>query len=238
MSLLPLPGRPTRSPDEFQEISDPGYRVAKDGWSPAGLVAVQNERRRLSRDLHDGLGPSLAGIQLQLDTARALLPPGSDVAGLLTGCVAALRDMVTQVRRIIEDLRPSALDELGLADAMRALAAELSHPSLWIETDLPPALPALPPATEVAIYRIVAEALTNVVRHSAATRATVSLTCRSGFVVVCVTDDGVGLPRRYRRRIGLRSIGERVAELRGECGVVNMARGTCLRVRLPLRTVD
>jgi len=125
-------------------------------------VAREVERRRLRRDVHDGVGPSLAAIRLRVETAIALLPPGSASGSLLADVPRDLHDMGTEMRRITEDLRPPALERLGLGGALAELVGRLSNPALPVELVLPDRLPALSPGTELATYRIAAEALADV----------------------------------------------------------------------------
>ena len=134
------------------------------------VLAREEERRRLRRDLHDGIGPALAGLTLKTETARALLPPGSDGASRqLRDLSEEIRRTVVDVRRLVEGLRPPALDELGLAGACAQAVERLTAGSgLAASVHASDDLPALPAAVEVAAYRIVVEAVTNTVRHARA----------------------------------------------------------------------
>ena len=132
------------------------------------VLAREEERRRLRRDLHDGIGPALAGLTLKTETARALLPPGTDGASRqLHDLSEEIRRTVVDVRRLVEGLRPPALDELGLAGAC-AQAVERLTAGAGVSASVRASddLPALPAAVEVAAYRIVVEAVTNTVRHA------------------------------------------------------------------------
>jgi signal transduction histidine kinase len=141
------------------------------------VVAREEERRRLRRDLHDGIGPALAGLTLKTETARALLPPGTDGASRqLHDLSEEIRRTVVDVRRLVEGLRPPALDELGLAGACAQAVERLTAGSgLAATVEACNDLPALPAAVEVAAYRIVVEAVTNTVRHARARRCRVSM---------------------------------------------------------------
>ena len=143
------------------------------------VLAREEERRRLRRDLHDGIGPALAGLTLKAETARALLPPGSDGASRQLGDLSEeIRRTVVDVRRLVEGLRPPALDELGLADACAQAVDRLTGGSgLAATVHASDDLPALPAAVEVAAYRIVVEAVTNTVRHACARSCRVSIAC-------------------------------------------------------------
>ncbi len=197
----------------------------------------EEERRRLRRDLHDGLGPSLAGMTMQVGAARALL--ATDVAQASTALGELERELqacVTEVRRVVDDLRPPALDQVGLARAIRqrtlAFSAAARGPEIAVSA--PSDLPELPAAVEVAAYRIATEAVTNTVRHAGATRCDVTLTLASGLVVEIV-DDGIGLTEQHRAGVGLRSMRERAEELGGTLTAQGQpGRGTRIRAELPL----
>src|SRR5215831_2998873 len=153
------------------------------------VTAREEERRRIRRDLHDGLGPALAGIAMQLDAARRLMRPDPDTAGqLLQHFREQAQAAITDIRRLVYELRPPALDDLGLTGALAQHAASCSTPGgLQVSIDTGPALPA---AVEVAAYRIATEAVTNVARHAGARTATVTLTASENRLQVEVTDDG------------------------------------------------
>jgi two-component system NarL family sensor kinase len=154
------------------------------------VTAREEERRRLRRDLHDGLGPTLTGVALSADAATNLLATDpSRTRALLTGVSADVRTAIAEVRRLVEDLRPPALDELGLLGALRQRAEHLVRTPLQLRLDVPATVPALSAAVEVAAYRIATEALTNVVRHAHASSVVVRLRCADELEVE-VTDDG------------------------------------------------
>jgi signal transduction histidine kinase len=203
------------------------------------VTAREEERRRLRRDLHDGLGPQLASLTLTLAAARELLRHDVDAADRLLGELAAHTQVaIADIRRVVYDLRPPALDDLGLVLALREQATQYSHSGLQITIDAPERLPALPAAVEVATYRIVQEALTNVVRHARARSCAVSLTLGEALDVV-IKDDGVGLPRRGRAGVGLTSMRERTAELGGLCRIESApGSGTSIHARLPLPSAE
>jgi two-component system NarL family sensor kinase len=207
--------------------------------SRAGLVtAREDERRRLRRDLHDGLGPTLAGLTLGLDTARARSAGQPQLQELLGKLKLETQRAVTDVRRIVYGLRPPALDELGLAGSLREEVGRLQFeaPALTVTLDAPDdGLADLPAAVEVACYRIVTEALTNVTRHAKATRCAVRIQLNHGLRVD-VTDDGVGLPIGWRAGVGIASMRERVTELGGDLVIEpSLPRGTRISARLPAR---
>jgi signal transduction histidine kinase len=199
------------------------------------VAAREEERRRLHRDLHDGLGPQLASLTLTIAAARELLPHDAAAAdALLQELATHTQAAVADVRRVVYNLRPPALDDLGLVLALREQAARYEQAGLTITIDAPEPLPPLPAAVEVATYRIVQEALTNVVRHARAHHAAVRLTLGDALCIE-IQDDGVGLPQGRRAGVGLSSMRERTAELGGACQVESWpGRGTRIRAQLPL----
>jgi signal transduction histidine kinase len=200
------------------------------------VTAREEERRRLRRDLHDGVGPSLAGITLKLDAARNLLPrdPGA-VDALLAELKVQTQAAIADVRRAVYDLRPPALDELGLVSALRVHADRLAGDGLQIVVEAPPALPALPAAVEVAAYRITLEALTNIIRHSEARTCLVRLSLSNDCLIVELTDDGRGIPADVRAGVGLTAMRERAVELGGTFEVGSkLGSGGHVAATLPL----
>ncbi|GAA3579649.1 hypothetical protein GCM10022419_071410 [Nonomuraea rosea] len=253
------------------------------------VAAREEERRRLRRDLHDGLGPSLAGIRLRLDGARHTLGAGSPVAPLLVEASGETAWCLREIRQIIDDLRPPVLDDMGLLAALdhlatrfgaaaptaaptaaplaghapdrsagrsadgsagrsagrsadrggdRAMDGTAAHTAgrMIVRTELPGALPALPAATEVAAYRIAAEALTNAVRHSGAGRIELGLAVAGPWLELRIADDGAGLPATPAREgVGLRSMAERAEEIGGTLALGGEpGGGTRVHARLPL----
>jgi signal transduction histidine kinase len=202
------------------------------------VTAREEERRRLRRDLHDELAPTLAALALNAATARDRTTHDPATNALLHDLYSGLRAAVGDIRRLVYELRPPALDELGLVAALRERAAQFSaaadgHP-LHVAVDAPEHLPLLPAAVEVAAYRIVQEALMNVVRHARAHACTVRLVLSDGLHLE-ITDDGVGLPLTYRAGVGLRSMRERAVELGGRCTIDPLdGRGTRVHACLPV----
>ena len=208
--------------------------------SRAGLVtAREEERRRLRRDLHDGLGPTLAGLTLGLDTARARAADQPALTELLGKLKAETQRAVTDVRRIVYGLRPPALDDFGLIGSLREEVGRLQYeaPALTVTLDAPDGeIPDLPAAAEVACYRIVTEALTNITRHAMATKCTVLIRLDEKDLDVEVRDDGVGLPEGWRAGVGIASMRERVTELGGDLVIEPaLPHGTRINARLPAR---
>ncbi len=197
--------------------------------------AREEERRRLRRDLHDGLGPQLATLTLKLDAARNLLGTDPQAAdALLAGLKAETKTAISDIRRLVYDLRPPSLDELGLIPAIREGTTSYSQDGLNVSVEAPESLPPLPAAVEVAAYRITQEALTNVVRHAKASACRVRL-CIGDVLELEITDDGVGLPEERHVGVGLSSMRERATELGGTCMIESgTIDGTRVLASLPL----
>ena len=204
------------------------------------VVSREEERRRLRRDLHDGLGPRLAGLLLKLETARNRLSHDPLAETLLSDLIAHTQEAVTDIRRLVYALRPPALDTLGLIPALQEQVLEYSEvsPRIQISLEAPEHLPPLPAAVEVAIFRIAQEALTNVVRHSQASRSMVRLVLheQEHLLELEIEDDGRGLAPARSIGVGLASMRERAEELGGRCEVKQgPSGGMCVHVRLPFR---
>lgn len=198
------------------------------------VLGREQERRRLRNDLHDGLGPALAGLGFQVDAVQNLLATGEDPGDRIQQLREGLRETVTEVRRLVEGLRPPAIDDLGLFGAVAELGHQLADGTgLTVDLDLPDHRPTLPAAVEVAAYRVTQEALTNVVRHAQATTCRVSGAVDLDALVIAVTDDGVG-GATQGRGVGMASMRERAREIGGQVEVASRERGTTVTVRLPL----
>ncbi len=202
------------------------------------VAAREEERRRLRRDLHDGLGPSLGAVVLRIDTARNLTSAGrpADADAVLRQARDDIAAALADVRRLVHDLRPPALDDLGLVGAVRQQADRVLGPGTTATVAAGPGVDGLPAAVEVAAYRIASEALANVARHAAATTVSVELSRDpDGALVVTVTDDGTGIPSSAPAGVGLVSLRERAAELGGSSSVVCPPDGgTVVRAVLPV----
>ncbi|MFL5801542.1 MAG: GAF domain-containing sensor histidine kinase [Roseiflexaceae bacterium] len=208
------------------------------------IMAREEERRRLRRDLHDGIGPTLASMAQRIDAATYIVRDDPDEAiALLQGLKSQVRSTLGDIRRLVYALRPPALDEFGLLAAVREHAAQFGQGAvLQVVVEAPEALPPLPAAVELAAYRIALEALTNVARHAQAR------TCRIRFAVVNadnrpalqvdICDDGVGLPAEQRVGVGLTSMRERAAELSGTYAIESApGGGTRVWAQLPISSV-
>jgi two-component system NarL family sensor kinase len=200
------------------------------------IAAVEEERRRLRRELHDGLGPRLSGVAFTSDAARNLIRSNPEEAERLVGQLRADTVVaIEEIRRLVYAMRPPALDELGLVPALRQQAVGLRNRSgepVAVEVSAPEDLPDLPAAVEVAAYRIVTEALTNVARHSSGPSAQVRLDATKDALSVEVTDTGRG--GDWRPGVGLASMRERAAELGGSLEAGPSARGGRVAALLPL----
>jgi signal transduction histidine kinase len=200
------------------------------------VTTREEERRRLRRDLHDGLGPALASLTFKVDAARNLLTQDTErTERLLAEVRQQAQEAIADIRRLVYNLRPPDLDELGLLSALGEQAALYQHQGLEVAFDVPEVLPPLPAAVEVAAYRIAQEALTNVVRHAQAQHCLLRLSIDAGTFHLDITDDGKGIPAQHRIGVGLHAMHERVSELGGNCAITpDPCGGTTIRVRLPL----
>ncbi|MFF9897118.1 sensor histidine kinase [Streptomyces longispororuber] len=216
------------------------------------VSAREEERRRLRRDLHDGLGPTLTGLAFTADAARNLVRSDPDTAEeLLAQLRGHASGAIDEIRRLVEGLRPPALDELGLVAALARQAERLSHrvggAPLAITVDAPDRIPRLPAAVEVAAYRIATEALTNAARHSRADHALVRLRIDSAdddaddddaddALRIEVTDNGGPSARPWQPGVGMSTMAERAAELAGWCRCRPGPEGGEVSAVLPLRS--
>lgn len=203
------------------------------------VSAREEERRRIRRDLHDGLGPALASLTLKAEAARNLLSSNpAAVDALLSDLKTQTQTAIADIRRLVYELRPPALDELGLVGAIRTQAEQYDagQDGLTVAVQVTPAdIPPLPAAVEVAAYRIVSEALTNAARHAHARHCEIRIVC-DGALNLEISDDGTGMPPAPHAGVGVASMRERAAELGGTCMIGPAADHTGTRVlaRLPL----
>jgi two-component system, NarL family, sensor kinase len=200
------------------------------------VTTREEERRRLRRDLHDGLGPVLAAMSFKLDAVYNLADRDAGaVKKMSTELKAQMQEVLADIRRIAYNLRPPALDELGLVGALKAHIASYNQvQGLQITLEAPENPPPLPAAVEVAAYRIALEAMTNVSRHAGARHCCVRLSLPDDLCLE-VTDDGSGLPKKVQAGVGLTSMRERAEELGGVCiAEVLPQGGTGITAHLPL----
>ncbi len=180
------------------------------------VLAREEERRRLRRDLHDTIGPTLAALSLRAGSIRGQIRSNPDGAEAeMTQLREQLRSVITDIRRVVYNLRPPALDELGMLSAIREHALQFASQGLRVQFDVPVQLPTLPAAVELAAYRIIIEAITNVARHANADLCTVRLSITDN-VYIEVFDNGVGLSPDQRAGVGISSMRERAGELGGD----------------------
>lgn len=219
------------------------------------VLAREEERRKIRNNLHDDLAPRLAGLALNAATARKYVEKNpSEAIAMLDNLSQVIRSSVQDIRALVNDLRPPALDELGLIGAIRVRMDELSKPTilmagetgvkpLYFQMESPSSLPSLRAAVEVAVYRIVTESIVNVVKHANATVCRVRLEVEEARQLkVEITDNGIGVAHRPSLSgasgggIGLLSMRERAAEIGGECGIERLDEGgTRVWAVLPLQ---
>ncbi|MEO5634699.1 sensor histidine kinase [Gaiella sp.] len=244
LRFAPRPGERLRERDH-RLISDLAPQVAAAahalGLSRELQLARQRivqlreeERRRIRRDLHDGLGPALAGLTFTLEAVRNLTGSDAERAdALLVSATAQVQTMIGDVRRLIYGLRPPTLDQLGLAASLRGLAAQETTATTAVNVNTPASIPPLPAAVEVAAYWIAQEALTNVKRHARARSCSVRLAVESTILRLEIADNGAGLSNGSTG-IGLHSMRERAAEVGGTCEIgVRTGGGTLVVASLP-----
>jgi signal transduction histidine kinase len=200
------------------------------------VITREEERRRLRRDLHDGLGPQLAALTIKAGAAQNVLRSDPDKAGkLLTEIKTESQNAIKEIRQVVEGLRPPSLDQLGLLSALRQFAAQNDNDRLQITIQAPTALPSLPAAVEVAAYRIVTEAITNVMRHARAQTCQVCITV-NGQLMLTIMDNGIGVPSVSHTGVGFLSMRERAEELGGTFEVISNEGQTLVTAVLPLPT--
>ena len=221
------------------------------------VAAREEERRRLRRDLHDGVGPTLTGLALQLNVARRLVASDrtEDAEETLARLEARTQETIAEMRRLIYGLRPPALDDLGLVHSVRQQAvgqgmldgpehvgaAERLENGTVFSVEAPEEFPELPAAVEVACYRIAQEAITNVSRHARAgtCRVRFSVDRAAGALALEISDDGEGMPEERVAGVGLSSMRERAEELGGTLTVApGRGGGTRVLARLPLHAPE
>jgi signal transduction histidine kinase len=215
------------------------------------ITAREEERLRLRRDLHDGIGPTMAGQTLKLDAAMELILGDAETGQeqdleeaikMLTDLKEQTQETVKNIRHIVYALRPPSLDDLGLVAAIQAHVNQLSISKqglkIAIETS-PRVLPRLSAAGELAVYRSILEALTNVINHAQAQECKIKLSVlkdQPGMFCWEITDDGKGLPKIIQSGIGLNSMRERAEELGGTFSIESrqINRGTRVFSQIPL----
>jgi two-component system, NarL family, sensor kinase len=218
----------TRLSDDLRRSRD---RIAR---------ASDEERHRIRRDLHDGLGPTLAGLALGLGAARrSASARDPETARLLTQLQQEMRQCLRDVRDLVAHMRSTPLDQVGLLEALRQHAQALTERTggaLTITVSARGPLPTTTADTDLAAYRIAMEAMTNVARHASAHRCRVDISADADSIRLVIEDDGVGLDTARHYGLGLRSMVERARELGGTCGIgPGTGRGTTVTATLPVR---
>jgi signal transduction histidine kinase len=246
LRVAPRPGEAALSPADVRLLDDLARQAGVAVHAARTTAALQRareqlvsareeERRRLRRDLHDGLGPALASQALTIDTACLLLEREPHTAAALLGEVKAqAQAAIAEIRRVAYGLRPPALDDLGLLGALREHAGRYSESGLVVEVAAAEPLPPLPAAVEAAAYQIALEALTNVARHAQARHCAIALAVGDSLTLT-ICDDGLGMPPTRNAGVGLSSMHERAEELGGALEVITaVGGGTTIQARLPL----
>ncbi|MGD8848627.1 MAG: GAF domain-containing sensor histidine kinase [Anaerolineales bacterium] len=244
------PGEPLSSKDQqlLENIARQASAVVHNARLTSDLqrarehlvASREEERRRIRRDLHDGLGPELASLTLKLDAARNLLASDTSATErLLDELRLQSQNAIAEIRGLVYNLRPPALDELGLIPAVKAHAASIpggQTPEIHIQG--PESLPNLPAAVEVAAYRIALEAINNAQRHSGADNCWVAFTVEDDLTLE-ITDDGSGFSEKDTAGVGLSSMRERTAELGASLKISSNAdTGTRITAAFPLQRSD
>ena len=200
------------------------------------ISAREEERRRIRRDLHDGLGPQLASQTLGLEAVSQLMTtdPGK-AQSLIRSLQGQADEAIQDIRRLVYGLRPPALDELGFVEALKQSISRYETGLLHFRFELSRMPNELPAAIETALFRIVQEAVNNVVRHAGATLCTIRLHATAKEILIEIEDDGKGLPENFQPGIGWQTMHERAAELNGETTFsVLPGGGTCIKTKFPI----
>ncbi len=201
------------------------------------VAAREEERRRLRRDLHDGLGPTLASVAQRIDAAGGLTQTDPQAAiRMLADARAAMGGAIADLRQAAYALRPPSLDELGLVSAVREDAQRLLPPGgPALDVRVEGMLPPLSAAAEAAAYRIAMEAITNVIKHARATRCEVVFASHTGALRVDIADDGLGIAAGAPTGVGTHAMRERAEEMGGRVEIAGRdPHGTRVRAVLPI----
>ena len=232
---MTLPPAPELSRSDEAELSPADLRA----WAARMADALEDERLRMARDLHDDLGQLLSALKLEVaGLAKVVSGPGT--AERIAAMNALINDTIVAVRRISNHLRPLLLDDLGLNSAVESLArtaAERMGIEITVRHDEQD--PPVQPSMATALYRMVQEALTNIARHAKATRVQVQLRCGPDELLLVVRDNGIGFGEQAMHRDGshgLMGIRERARILGGQLEIGEAAGGGGrLAVRLPMQ---
>jgi two-component system sensor histidine kinase UhpB len=197
------------------------------------LAAQEEERTRIAREMHDGIGQTLTAVALQAERAAEMEAADRE---LLERLAASAHAGLGEVRRLARELRPEALDDLGLGNALITLCRRMAtEGGVDVEAHLQPGMPALAPEAELVVYRVAQEAITNALRHARATRVDVTLRSAGGEVELVVADDGVGIAKEPRGEThGLAGMRERALLAGGRLTLASgPGEGTTVRLAVP-----
>jgi signal transduction histidine kinase len=223
--------------DRYRRFADEQVRLNRElQLSRQKIVtAREEERRRLRRDLHDGLGPTLAAQMFRVGAAQQLLTKNPEkTAKILDDLQNGIEGTLTNVRQLVYELRPPLLDQFGLIGAITDFVNRYES-GVEINLKLPTQLPALTAAVEVAAFRIAQTSLDNVIKHAQATHCDLTLAISGGNLNIDIMDNGVGIAANYKAGVGLTSMRERAEELGGVFSIVpTKPQGTHLSVSIPL----
>ena len=235
---VPAPGRPSEASDLAVAFNAMAERLEDERRSSTRRVlgAQEGERTRIARELHDEIGQQLTALLLRLTAARRFADP--DLEPVIVEAHGLARGALDDVRRVARELRPEALDDLGLASALAALAERLGRQAeLRVEHELQPVLPPLTAEEELVVYRIAQEALTNVVRHAGCGRAELALRTTGDALVLDVRDRGQGFDAASVTANGLLGMRERALLIGARLEVRSRpGDGTVVRLALPLQS--
>lgn len=209
------------------------------------LLRLQDEeRRRIARDLHDSTGQDLVALATALSQLHASLPSSSrKLRKLATQCQALADQCIREVRTLSYLLHPPMLDEAGLEDAIRHYASGFTQRSgIEVELEISPRIERMKPDSEMALFRVVQESLTNIQRHSGSPQAKIRIERRQGMIALEISDKGSGIPGNLRRQngklffglgVGIPSMHERVKLIGGQLDIESTSSGTTVKVTIP-----
>jgi two-component system sensor histidine kinase UhpB len=235
---VPVPGRASEASDLAIAFNAMAERLEDERRSSArrALGAQEGERLRIARELHDEIGQQLTALLLQLTSVRR--HAGPELQEALLEAHGLARDSLDDIRRVARELRPEALDDLGLPSALAALAERLAQQAgLRVQRDVQPVLPPLTDEEELVVYRVAQEALTNVLRHAGTDEARMRLQVRGDQLVLDVADSGRGFEPARASATGLLGMRERALLVGGRLEIRSRpGHGTQVRLALPLRS--
>jgi two-component system sensor histidine kinase UhpB len=235
---VPVPSRASEASDLAIAFNAMAERLEDERRSSArrALGAQEGERLRIARELHDEIGQQLTALLLQLTSVRR--HAGPELQEALLEAHGLARDSLDDIRRVARELRPEALDDLGLPSALAALAERLAQQAgLRVQRDVQPVLPPLTDEEELVVYRVAQEALTNVLRHAGTDEARMRLQVRGDELVLDVADSGRGFEPARASATGLLGMRERALLVGGRLEIRSgPGHGTQVRLALPLRS--